>query len=189
MRRAADPDDQLRVLAPGDLAQHRYPARPGAGRLPRHPRARSAGGPLAASFGDPERPIALTVGIVDRTNLDRKGLRAFVEAGRHGARGRTSSSPARSSATPAPSSSAIAAGNVRLTGWLEDEELESLLDARARLRAGLEARGLRRLRRRGDARALRAGHRRGPGPCPRSSATPGVVLDDAEPATVAARRP
>ena len=73
-----------------------------------------------------ERPIALTVGIVDRTNLDRKGLRAFVQA-----------------AELVPEVNFIVAGkivgdagaeleriasdNVRLTGWLEDEQLESLL--------------------------------------------------------------
>jgi glycosyltransferase involved in cell wall biosynthesis len=90
------------------------------------PELDTAGGPLAASFGDPDRPIAVTVGIVDRTNLDRKGLRAFVEA-----------------ATLVPDVNFVVAGkivgdagaelertaaaNVHLTGWLEDDELESLL--------------------------------------------------------------
>jgi glycosyltransferase involved in cell wall biosynthesis len=86
----------------------------------------TAGGPLAPSFGHPERPLALTVGVVDRTNLDRKGLRAFVQA-----------------AAQVPEVNFVLAGkivgdagaeleriataNVRLTGWLEDDELESLL--------------------------------------------------------------
>jgi len=91
------------------------------------PEAQTAGGPLTARLrADPERPIALTVGIVDRTNLDRKGLRAFVEA-----------------AAQVPEVSFIVAGkivgdagaelerlggeNFLLTGWLEDAELESLL--------------------------------------------------------------
>jgi glycosyltransferase involved in cell wall biosynthesis len=86
-----------------------------------------AAGPLASRLiGDPERPIAITVGIVDATNLDRKGLRAFVQA-----------------AAEVPEVDFVVAGkvvgdagaelerlatsNVRLTGWLEHDELESLL--------------------------------------------------------------
>lgn len=87
----------------------------------------TAGGPLPAGFGgDPGRPIALTVGIVDRTNLERKGLRAFVQA-----------------AALVPEVSFVVAGkivgdagaeleriaasNVQLTGWLQDDELGALL--------------------------------------------------------------
>ncbi len=90
------------------------------------PELDTAGGPLAASFGDPERPIALTVGIVDRTNLDRKGLRAFVEAG--GMVPEVNFIVAGKIVGDAGAElERIAAGNVHLTGWLEDEELESLL--------------------------------------------------------------
>jgi glycosyltransferase involved in cell wall biosynthesis len=87
----------------------------------------TAGGPLASRLiGDPERPIAITVGIVDATNLHRKGIGAFVQAAEH-----------------VPEVNFIVAGkivgdagaelerlataNVHLTGWLEHEALESLL--------------------------------------------------------------
>jgi glycosyltransferase involved in cell wall biosynthesis len=94
------------------------------------PEAQTAGGAvgriLARFRGDPERPIALTVGIVDRTNLDRKGLRAFVEA--------AALVPevnfilaGKVVGDAGAELEAIAAGNVLLTGWLEDEELASLL--------------------------------------------------------------
>ena len=90
-----------------------------------------AGGPLAAGFGNPERPLALTVGIVDRTNLERKGLRAFVAGRRARARGGLRRRRQASRMTPPPSSQRSAGANVRLTGWLEDEELRTLLRARA----------------------------------------------------------
>jgi glycosyltransferase involved in cell wall biosynthesis len=87
----------------------------------------TAAGPLAGDLlGDPEHPTAITVGIVDRTNLERKGLRAFVQA-----------------AAEVPEVNFVVAGkivgdagaeleriataNVHLTGWLEHDELESLL--------------------------------------------------------------
>jgi glycosyltransferase involved in cell wall biosynthesis len=87
----------------------------------------TAAGPLPSSIiGDPEQPTAITIGIVDRTNLERKGLRAFVQA-----------------AAEVPEVNFVVAGkivgdagaeleriatpNVRLTGWLEHDELESLL--------------------------------------------------------------
>lgn len=72
-----------------------------------------------------KQPLALTVGIVDHTNLSRKGLRAFVQA-----------------AALVPEVQFVVAGkivgdagheleqiageNVRITGWLEDDELQSL---------------------------------------------------------------
>ncbi|MDE3133804.1 MAG: glycosyltransferase family 4 protein [Acidobacteriota bacterium] len=91
------------------------------------PEADTAGGPLPTGLiREPDRPIALTVGNVDATNLERKGLRAFVQA-----------------AALVPEVNFILAGriigdagaeleriatpNVQLTGWLEDEQLESLL--------------------------------------------------------------
>lgn len=91
-----------------------------------HTAAGWAGGKLSDIVGDPDRPTAITVGIVDRTNLDRKGLRAFVQA-----------------AAEVPEVNFVVAGkivgdagaeleriateNVHLTGWLEHDELESLL--------------------------------------------------------------
>ena len=75
--------------------------------------------------GTEKRRMALTVGIVDRMNLDRKGLRAFVAAaafvpevefvlaGRH-------------EGDAADELRAWASTNVRLTGWVEDSELEQL---------------------------------------------------------------
>lgn len=91
------------------------------------PHSGSVAGPLASRLvGNPERAIVITVGIVDATNLDRKGLRVFVQA-----------------AAEVPEVDFVLAGkivgaagaeleriagpNVRLTGWLEHEELESLL--------------------------------------------------------------
>jgi glycosyltransferase involved in cell wall biosynthesis len=75
--------------------------------------------------GAEKRQLALTVGIVDRTNLSRKGLRAFVDAAAHvpevefvvaGKHADDAADELRRDAT----------SNVRLTGWLEDAELASL---------------------------------------------------------------
>jgi glycosyltransferase involved in cell wall biosynthesis len=85
----------------------------------------SAGGPLAPSF-DPERPIALTVGIVDRTNLARKGLRAFVQAAAHVPEV-TFVLAGKIVDDAGDELLRIATPNVQLTGWLEDHDLESLL--------------------------------------------------------------
>lgn len=94
------------------------------------PEADTAGGGvgriLTGIVSDPDRPIAITVGIVDATNLERKGLRAFVQA-----------------AALVPEVNFVlagrivgaagaelergAGGNLSLTGWLEREQLESLL--------------------------------------------------------------
>ena len=81
--------------------------------------------PFAGLPGEPKERLALTVGVVDRRNLDRKGLRPFVEA-----------------AALAPDVAFMVAGkwaenavedlrgiagdNVTFTGWIEQEELESL---------------------------------------------------------------
>ncbi len=79
----------------------------------------------AAAPETAERPLALTVGIVDRMNLDRKGLRVFAQtaalvpevdfvlAGR---------------VTPEAGAELqrIAPDNLRLAGWLEDAELAAL---------------------------------------------------------------
>jgi glycosyltransferase involved in cell wall biosynthesis len=75
--------------------------------------------------GTDKRPLALTVGIVDRTNLSRKGLRAFVDAAAHvpevefvvaGKNVGDAGEELRRDATR----------NVRVTGWLEDDELAAL---------------------------------------------------------------
>jgi glycosyltransferase involved in cell wall biosynthesis len=75
--------------------------------------------------GTKKRQLALTVGIVDRTNLSRKGLRAFVDAAAHvpeiefvvaGKHEGDAADELRRNASV----------NVRLTGWLEDAELASL---------------------------------------------------------------
>jgi glycosyltransferase involved in cell wall biosynthesis len=81
--------------------------------------------PATGEAATAKQPLALTVGIVDRTNLARKGLRAFVQA-----------------AALAPETQFVVAGkvvgdagheleqiageNVRIIGWLEDDELQSL---------------------------------------------------------------
>jgi glycosyltransferase involved in cell wall biosynthesis len=78
----------------------------------------------------PWRPLVLTVGIVDRTNLDRKGLRAFAQA-----------------AALLPELSFVIAGrvlgdagtelervgasNLTITGWLKDAELADLYERAA----------------------------------------------------------
>ncbi len=147
------------------------------------PELGTAGGPLAASFGDPERPIALTVGIVDRTNLDRKGLRAFVEAG--GMVPEVNFVVAGKIVGDAGAElERIAAGNVRLTGWLEDDELESLLThARVYVQASKhEGFGV------SVAEAMLAGCipvTTRAGALPEVVGDTGVVLEDSRPRTVA----
>jgi glycosyltransferase involved in cell wall biosynthesis len=96
-----------------------------------HTAAGSGGGgaPGADSggiIGDTARPLAITVGNVDRMNLDRKGIRAFVQA--------AAQVPevdflvaGRIIGDAGAELERIAASNVRITGWLEDAELESLL--------------------------------------------------------------
>lgn len=78
-----------------------------------------------------KQPLALTVGIVDQTNLERKGLRAFVEAaaelpdvefvlaGRLVKGGVDRDGPVERLLASAPA-------NVRVTGWLEDDQLRAL---------------------------------------------------------------
>jgi glycosyltransferase involved in cell wall biosynthesis len=91
----------------------------------------ATGGPATGgSDRKPWRPLVLTVGIVDRTNLDRKGLRAFAQA-----------------AVLVPELSFVIAGrvlgdagtelervgaaNLRITGWLQDDELADLYERAA----------------------------------------------------------
>jgi glycosyltransferase involved in cell wall biosynthesis len=74
-----------------------------------------------------ERPLALSVGVVDSANLARKGLSAFVAAAAHVPEvdfvlagkivGDAGSELRR-----------VASANVRLTGWLEQEDLDALFE-------------------------------------------------------------
>ena len=69
--------------------------------------------------------LALTVGIVDATNLERKGLRPFAEAAallpevEFVLAGRLADDAGEALAAQAPA-------NLRITGWLEHEELQAL---------------------------------------------------------------
>ena len=80
--------------------------------------------------GGEKRPLALTIGIVDRTNLERKGLRAFVQAAAHLPEVEFVLA-GRHADDAALQLQRDATANVRLTGWLEDAELIELLDSAA----------------------------------------------------------
>ena len=87
----------------------------------------TAAGPLPSSIiGDPEHPTAITVGIVDATNLERKGLRAFVQAAAE-VPGVNFVVAGKIVGDAGAELERIATDNVQLTGWLEHDELESLL--------------------------------------------------------------
>jgi glycosyltransferase involved in cell wall biosynthesis len=151
------------------------------------PDVEGAGGPLSAgAAGNLEpttRPLALTVGIVDRTNLDRKGLRAFVAAAAHVPE--VDFVVAGKHADDAAAELRRQAGaNVRLTGWLEDGELAQLFETAAVYvqASGHEGFGV------SVAEAMLA--RCVPvatrvGALPEVVGDTGVLLDDARPATVA----
>jgi glycosyltransferase involved in cell wall biosynthesis len=92
------------------------------------PAATELAGPgAAAPAAGSGRPLVLSVGIVDRTNLDRKGLRAFAQAAKllpeldFVIAGRV----AGDAATELEQ---IGATNLRVTGWLEDDELAGLYE-------------------------------------------------------------
>ncbi|MDE3129806.1 MAG: glycosyltransferase family 4 protein [Acidobacteriota bacterium] len=148
------------------------------------PEAQTAGGPLPTGLvGDPERPIALTVGNVDSTNLDRKGIRAFVEAAAHVPEVNFVVA-GRIIGDAGAELERIATGNVRLTGWLEDEQLEALLrHARVYVQASRhEGFGV------AVAEAMLAGCVpvvTRAGALPEVVGDTGVLLDDADPRTVA----
>jgi len=81
--------------------------------------------PFGALPDKPTEPLVLTVGVVDRANLERKGHRAFVEAARQlpdvafVLAGRLVDDAGEELRAKAPT-------NVRLTDWVEDDELLDL---------------------------------------------------------------
>ncbi|HVS28680.1 MAG TPA: glycosyltransferase [Solirubrobacteraceae bacterium] len=81
---------------------------------------------LPDPFGElpakPSPPVALTVGIVDRVNLERKGHRPFVEAAAR-LPGFSFVLAGRSIDDAADELRARSTDNVELTGWIEDDEL------------------------------------------------------------------
>ena len=79
--------------------------------------------PFGALPAKPAEPLALTVGIVDERNLDRKGLRPF--AARRGSAARRAVRPRRALGRRGRSSGCAprAGPNVKLTGWVDEAEL------------------------------------------------------------------
>jgi glycosyltransferase involved in cell wall biosynthesis len=83
------------------------------------------GVPDAAPPAVEKQPLAITAGIVDTTNLDRKGLRPFAEAAallpeiEFVLAGRLADAAGEQLAANAPA-------NLKITGWLEDDELQDL---------------------------------------------------------------
>ncbi len=81
--------------------------------------------PFGALPEKPAEPLALTVGNVDRPNLDRKGLQAFAQAADELAEvefvlaGRFVDDAGEELRADAPA-------NLRLTGWVEDDDLLDL---------------------------------------------------------------
>jgi glycosyltransferase involved in cell wall biosynthesis len=176
-RNTGIPPDHVRVVYHGvpDLERAGWSSRGG-----------WAGTNSAGLSGDPEpttRPVALTVGIVDRTNLERKGLRAFVAAAAHvpevdfivaGKHADDAAAELRREAGP----------NVRLTGWVEDGELEDLFETAAVYVQASKHEGF------GVSVAEAMLARCVPvttraGALPEVVGDTGVLLDDARPATVA----
>jgi glycosyltransferase involved in cell wall biosynthesis len=84
----------------------------------------------ADTDSSPWRPLVLTVGIVDRTNLDRKGLRAFAQA--------AALLPelnfviaGRVDGDAGAELERVGAANLTITGWLEEDELTDLYERAA----------------------------------------------------------
>jgi glycosyltransferase involved in cell wall biosynthesis len=74
----------------------------------------------------PRGALAVTIGVVDRRNLDRKGLRAFVEAAAHAPEVRwVVIGPHEGDA--GDELRALAGPNVVLTGWIADSERDDWL--------------------------------------------------------------
>ncbi len=152
------------------------------GISPQRVRVVHHGVPELASGGEKQQ-LALTVGIVDRANLDRKGLRAFVDAAAHAPEvefvvaGRHEGDAADELRTRA-------SANVRLTGWLEEAELAHLFDTaavyvQASRHEGFGVSVAEAMLARCVPVVTRAGA------LPEVVGDTGVLLDDAEPATVA----
>jgi glycosyltransferase involved in cell wall biosynthesis len=70
-------------------------------------------------------PLALTVGVIDRRNLERKGLLRFVQAARLVPHARFVVA-GRWEGDAVEELRAASSPNVTLTGWIEQDELESL---------------------------------------------------------------
>jgi glycosyltransferase involved in cell wall biosynthesis len=81
--------------------------------------------PDQAPPASPKQQLALTVGILDTTNLERKGLRSFAQAAKllpeveFVLAGKIAGDAGEQLAATAP-------GNLRITGWVSDEELQKL---------------------------------------------------------------
>ena len=138
--------------------------------------------------GDPpagrREPLAVTVGVVERRNLERKGLRAFVAAAAHLSDVRwVVIGPHEGDA--AEELRAIAGYNVLLTGWLPDAERDRWLSrAGAYVQASRhEGFGM------SVAEAMLAGAMpvvTGAGALPEVVGDAGEILPDASPAAIAA---
>jgi glycosyltransferase involved in cell wall biosynthesis len=91
------------------------------------------GSSLAAGAGrDPRGRVALSVGVVARSNLERKGHRAFVATAAEAELGDVEFVLAGKWADDAIDElRAIAGPNVRFTGWVEDAELDALYGSAA----------------------------------------------------------
>jgi glycosyltransferase involved in cell wall biosynthesis len=140
------------------------------------------GVPEIARGGD-KQPLALTIGIVDHTNLERKGLRPFVEAAalvpevEFAVVGRIDGDAGAALERDA-------GANVRLTGWVEEQELAALLDratvyVQASRHEGFGVAVAEAMLARCVPVTTRAGA------LPEVVGDTGVLLDDARPATVA----
>ena len=151
MRRATRLRDQLALQPRGGGRERGHRSAPRDGRLPRRSR------PVRrAAAGEARSALALTVGIVDRRNLERKGLRSFVQAAARAARCRVRAG------------GAVGRRGGRRAARRRDAErdahrlgrgggAERAVPARLRVRAGLRARGLRPVGGRGDAGGLHPG--------------------------------
>jgi glycosyltransferase involved in cell wall biosynthesis len=131
-----------------------------------------------------KRRLALTVGILDTTNLTRKGLKPFVEAAAqlHDVDFVVAGKP-----TPAAEQAlrASATANVTLAGWVSDEQLEQLFNEAAVYVQASKHEGF------GVSLAEAMLHQCVPvattaGALPEVVGETGVILADADPLTVAA---
>jgi glycosyltransferase involved in cell wall biosynthesis len=82
--------------------------------------------PYGALPEEPRDPLALTVAVIVRSNVERKGLRRFVAAAAHAPEIRFVVVGAAEDAAAAADLRAIAADNVEFAGRVSDEDLHSL---------------------------------------------------------------